>query len=161
MKRLFAAALAAATLASVSFAGAAHAQFGGGPGRVVAASPDLVPIPSRIAHGVVSVRNVGTAASAPSLVTINCHRPGQRGGCVDIPPRYEAAYTNGAYPNRLVVQVPAIQPGHVYNHTLPFWGAMAWPSGEDFQFDYVADADAANAESNEGNNTGSFVWTVP
>jgi hypothetical protein len=132
-----------------------------GPGRLVAASPDLIPIPSRIEHGVVSVRNAGTANSTPSVVTINCHRPGQRGGCVDIPAAYLAQYTNPAYPNRLVVQVPAIQAGHVYNHTLPFWAAMAWPSGQAFQFDCVADAGNSNAESNEGNNTGSHVWNVP
>jgi hypothetical protein len=132
-----------------------------GPGRLVARSPDLVPIPSRIEHGVVSVRNVGTAASSPSVVTVNCHRPGEEGGCVDIPAAYLAQYTSAMYPNRLVVNVPAIQPGHVYNHNLPFWEEMDWPSGEAFQFDYVADAGNTNGESNEGNNTGSHVWNVP
>jgi hypothetical protein len=130
------------------------------PGRLVARSPDLVPIPSRIEHGVVSVRNVGAAASQPSVVTVNCHLPRQRGGCPDIPEALIAAYENPAYPNRLVVQVPAIQPGHVYNHTLTFWDDVVWPSGS-YVFDYVADAGSSNAESNEGNNTGSHVWNVP
>jgi hypothetical protein len=132
-----------------------------GPNRLVAASPDLVPIPSRIAHGVVSVRNVGAAASAPSVVTINCHEPGEDGGCVDLPAAYLAQYTSAMYPNQLVVTVPAIQPGHVYNHNLSFWDEMDWPSGEAFQFDYVADAGNSNGESNEGNNTGSYVWNAP
>ena len=131
-----------------------------GPGALVARSPDLVPIPSRIEHGVVSVRNVGTRTSVPSVVTVNCHLPGQRGGCVDIPDRLIAPYEDPAFPNRLVVQVPAIQPGHVYNHNLSFWGSVVWPSGS-YQFDYVADASATNAESNEGNNTGSHTWVVP
>lgn len=131
-----------------------------GPGALVARSPDLVPIPSRIEHGVVSVRNAGAAASVPSVVTVNCHLPGQRGGCVDIPDRLIAPYEDPAFPNRLVVQVPAIQPGHVYNHNLSFWGSVVWPSGS-YQFDYVADASATNAESNEGNNTGSHTWVVP
>jgi hypothetical protein len=130
-----------------------------GIGRLTARAPDLTPIPSRIEHGVVSVRNVGAAASTPSVVTVNCHRPGQQGGCVDIPAAYLAQYTDAAYPNRLVVQVPAIQPGHVFNHNLAFWDEMSWPAGEQFQFDYVADAGNTNAESNEGNNTGSHVWT--
>jgi hypothetical protein len=141
--------------------GAQRVEDAQGPNRIVARSPDLIPIPSRIAHGVVSVRNAGAAASTPSVVTVNCHRPGQEGGCVDIPAAYLAQYTSAMYPNRLVVQVPAIQPGHVYNHTLPFWGEMAWPSGEAFQFDYVADAGGTNAESNEGNNTSSYVWNAP
>jgi hypothetical protein len=131
-----------------------------GPQRIVGPSPDLVPIPSRIANGVVSVRNVGVVASQPSVVTVNCHLPGQAGGCVDIPAALIAPYENPAYPNRLVVQVPAIQPGHVYNHTLTFWDDIVWPSGA-YQFDYVADAGNSNAESNEGNNTGSYLWNVP
>ena len=131
------------------------------PGRLVAASPDLIPIPSRIEHGVVSVRNAGAAASQASIVTVNCHRPGQAGGCVDIPAAYLAQYTNPAYPNRLVVQVPAIQAGHVYNHNLPFWNEMTWPSGQSFVFEYVADASNTNGESNEGNNAGSHTWNVP
>jgi hypothetical protein len=130
------------------------------PGALVARSPDLVPIPSRIEHGVVSVRNAGAAASPPSVVTVNCHLPGQEGGCPDIPPALIAAYEDPAYPNRLVVQVPAIQPGHVYNHTLTFWDDVTWPAGA-YQFDYVADAGAAVAESNEGNNTGSHTWIAP
>lgn len=131
-----------------------------GPQRIVGPSPDLVPIPSRIEHGVVSVRNAGASASAPSLVTVNCHLPGHEGGCPDIPPALIAAYENPAYPNRLVVQVPAIQPGHVHNHTLTFWDDVTWPAGS-YQFDYVADAGAVVAESNEGNNSASYTWTVP
>jgi hypothetical protein len=131
-----------------------------GPSGLVARSPDLIPIPSRIEHGVVSVRNVGAAASQPSVVTVNCHLPGEEGGCVDIPAALIAPYENPAYPNRLVVNVPAIQPGHVYNHTLTFWDDVVWPSGS-YQFDYVADAGNSNGESNEGNNTGSHTWVVP
>jgi hypothetical protein len=157
--RTLAFAVVAATVAYFGLSVAATTQAQP-TGRLVARSPDLVPIPSRIEHGVVSVRNVGAAASQPSVVTVNCHLPGQRGGCPDIPEALIAAYENPAYPNRLVVQVPAIQPGHVYNHTLTFWDDVAWPSGS-YQFDYVADAGASNAESNEGNNTGSHVWVVP
>lgn len=131
-----------------------------GPQRIVAPSPDLIPIPSRIEHGVVSVRNEGVAASQPSVVTVNCHLPGEDGGCVDIPAALIAPYEDAAYPNRLVVQVPAIQPGHVYNHTLTFWDDVTWPAGS-YVFDYVADAGGSNAESNEGNNTGSHTWIAP
>ncbi len=130
-------------------------------GRLVARTIDLQPIPSRIAHGVVSVRNTGTSASVASVITVNCHRPGQTGGCVDIPPAYIAQYTNAAYPNRLVVNVPVIQPGHVYNHTLPFFEDMAWPSGQEFIFEFAADAGATNNESNEANNAGVYNWVAP
>jgi len=173
MNRSLHAALAAISIALVT-ASAAHAQqvrsadqaptvtqAPRGPGVIVARTIDLFPIPSRIANGVVSVRNTGTSASLPTLVTVNCHRPGQNGGCVDIPAAYLPQYTDAAYPNRLVVQVPAIQPGHVYNHNLPFWAEMDWPSGEEFQFDYVVDPANTNNETNEANNTGSHVWEAP
>jgi hypothetical protein len=123
-------------------------------------APDLAPIPTRLQYGVVSVRNMGPAASVPSVVTINCNKTGRRGGCVDIPPQFAAAYTNPAFPNRIVVNVPALAPGHVHNHPLPFWAAMAWPSGA-YQFDFTADASASNAESNEGNNEGAWTKVVP
>ncbi len=130
-------------------------------GRLTARTIDLHPIPSRISHGVVSVRNIGTSASVASVITVNCHRPGQTGGCVDIPPAYIAQYTSPAYPNRLVVNVPVIQPGHVYNHNLPFWDEMDWPSGQEFIFEFAADAGATNNESNEANNNGVYNWVAP
>lgn len=58
----------------------------------------------------ISVRNAGAAASQPSVVTVNCHLPGQEGGCLDIPAALIAPCENPAYPNRLVVDLPAIQP---------------------------------------------------
>jgi len=129
-------------------------------GTASAAGADLTPIPSRLAFGVVSVRNAGDAAARPSVVTINCHKPRISGGCVDIPARFAPNYTNPAYPNKLVVNVPALPPGHVFNHTLPFWGGLAWPSGT-YHFDFVADAGGAVAETNEANNTGTYVKVVP
>lgn len=128
--------------------------------RVAANGPDLAPIPTRLQYGVVSVRNMGPLASAPSIVTIACNKTGRQGGCVDLPRRYEAQYTNPAFPNQLAVSVPALQPGHVYNHQLPFWAAMAWPSGA-YEFNFTADAGASNAESNEGNNAGVWTKVVP
>ena len=126
------------------------------------AGPDLVPIPSRLAHGVVSVRNAGDAVAGPSVVTINCHKPGMAGGCVDIPAAFAPNYTNPAYPNRLVVNVPRLLRGHVFNHTLPFWAAMVWPSGT-YNFDFVVDAGGTVPEGvvGEGNNTGTYVKIVP
>ena len=126
------------------------------------AAPDLQPIPSRLANGVVSVRNSGDAASGASVATINCHKPRLVGGCVDIPAAFAAAYTSAAYPNRLVVRVPRLRPGHVHNHRLPFWAAMLWPSGT-YDFDFVADAGGTVVEgvAGEANNTGTYSKIVP
>jgi len=142
--------VAAATL--ISIVGAANTAS--------AAAADLVPIPSRLAFGVVSVRNAGDAAAGPSVVTINCHKAGETGGCAEIPRRFAARYASPAYPNKLVVHVPALAPGHVYSHTLPFWAGLVWASGT-YDFDFVVDAGAAVAESNEANNTGTYVKVVP
>lgn len=163
---MFAAAFAAFSVFGLTTASAQtqlrpqQAQGAQGPGGLVVRSPDLTPIPSRIEHGVVSVRNVGAAASGPSLATVNCHLPGQSGGCPEIPARLAAAYENPAFPNRVTVAIPAIQPGHVHNHTLSFWNQLNWPAGT-YIFEFVVDAGATVAESNEGNNTGSHTWVVP
>jgi len=122
---------------------------------------DLRPIPSRIEHGVVSIQNAGTSVSAPAIVTVDCHLPGQSGGCGPQPPaRLMAPYEDPAYPDKVVVHIPAIQPGHVYSHSLTFWNAIVWPTGA-YQFDFATDVSNANNESNETNNTGSHVWNVP
>ncbi|MBX3429863.1 MAG: hypothetical protein KF779_09795 [Hyphomonadaceae bacterium] len=128
--------------------------------RLAARVIDLQPIPSRIEHGVVSVRNTGSAASSPSVATVNCHLPGQEGGCPELPAAAIAAYANPAYPDRLTVDIPAILPGHVYNHNLSFWDDLTWPSGS-YVFEFVVDAGAANNESNEANNIGAHTWVVP
>jgi hypothetical protein len=151
---------AALLVAAALLAAAPAAAQPRGPGGLVAASSDLQPIPSRITHGVVSVRNTGTAASGPSIATVNCHLPNRRGGCPEIPARLVGAYENPAYPNRLVVNIPAIPASHVHSHNLTFWDAMVWPSGT-YVFEFVVDAGATVGESNEGNNAGSYIWVVP
>ena len=131
-----------------------------GPNRFTASAADFIPIPSRIEHGAVSIRNAGSAAAGASVATVNCHLPGQRGGCPEIPAAYLAAYENPAYPNRLAVNIPAIPAGHVHTHYLTFWDEVTWPSGT-YIFEFVADAGSAVGETNEGNNAGSHTWVVP
>jgi len=155
MLRALTAGLIAASLTYFIGISNAHSQP-----RLTARAPDLVPIAVRIEHGVVSVRNIGSAASVPSVVTVNCHLPGRRGGCPEIPPAFAAAYSSALYPDRLVVNVPALAPGHVYNHHLAFWGVIVWPSGT-YDFEFVADAGATNAETNEANNNATDAWVVP
>jgi hypothetical protein len=128
--------------------------------KLTARAPDLYPIPSRIEHGVVAVRNGGSAASPASIVTVECNVTGRRGGCPEIPRRFLRRYEDGAYPNKLVIHVPALPVGHVHNHNLAFWGAIAWPSGS-YTFTFRADAGGTVGETNEGNNSGSHVWVVP
>lgn len=128
--------------------------------RLTARVIDLSPIPSRIQYGVVSVNNTSTANSVASVATVNCHLPGQEGGCPELPAAALAAYTNAAYPNRLVVNIPAIQAGHVHSHNLTFWEDLDWPSGS-YVFEFVVDAGGTNNESNETNNTGVYTWVVP
>ena len=66
--------LVIAAAVSVGVAAPAMAQD-----RITAAAPDLVPIASRMDHGVVAVRNVGSAAAGPSIVTLT--RWSARGSC--------------------------------------------------------------------------------
>lgn len=152
-------ALIAAALLALA-AGAASAQPARGPGGLTGAAPDLQPIPSRIEHGVVSVRNTGSAASPASIVTVECNVTGRRGGCPEIPERYLGAYENVAFPNKLAINVPAIPAGHVHNHNLAFWNVINWPSGS-YTFSFMADAGTTVGETNEGNNAQQHVWVVP
>ena len=146
-------------VSSLCLLGAASAQPAG-PGRLTARAPDLAPLSARIEHGVVAVRNVGSAASPPSIVTVECNLVGRRGGCPEIPRRFVRRYSDAAYPNKIVIHVPALPAGHVHNHNLAFWGALVWPSGS-YNFDFMADAGSAVAETNEANNAQSHVWVVP
>jgi hypothetical protein len=121
------------------------------PKGIVAKSPDLVPIASRMLQGGVSVRNAGSADSGPSVATVVCQKVGGKGGCAESPALKK--YENAAYPNALVVDVPAVKAGHVYTHTLPFWNSLKWEKGT-YQFTVTADAGKQVGETNEGNNVG-------
>jgi hypothetical protein len=125
--------------------------------QVVGASPDLVPAPNRILQGTVSVRNVGSANAGAFVITAQCQKQGAAGGggeCADHPGL--KAYANPAYPNRIVVNVPGLQKGKVFNHKLPFWNELEWDPGN-YNFVLEADAGKTVAETNEGNNFGGAV----
>jgi hypothetical protein len=122
-----------------------------GPKALAAKSPDLVPIPSRMLQGGVSVRNVGSGPAGASVATVVCQKLGG-GSCAESPALKK--YENAAYPNALVVNVPALKPKQVYTHVLPFWKGLKWNPGT-YQFTVTADAGKQVAESNEGNNVGT------
>ncbi len=124
---------------------------------LVANSADLVPIPARMKHGTVSVRNAGTATAAASIVTVVCKKKGG-GSCAESPAL--ARYANPAYPNALVVPVPKLAAGKVYNFKLPFWNGLVWAPGH-YRFTMKADAAGSVAESNEGNNKKAATVPLP
>jgi hypothetical protein len=122
-----------------------------------AAQPNLVPVLNNPMNASVGVQNTGKTAAGPSHLTINCTRFGQAdGGCPDMPGL--AAYADPAYPNRVVIEVPALEPGASFNHNLAFWAAIPWTPGT-YVFDARADAGNAVAESNEANNTTQSSYT--
>ena len=116
-----------------------------------AAAPDLVPILSAPPNGTVGVRNAGTTATGPTLLLVHCRAEGG-GKCPDIPPDQMAAYAHPAFPDQIIVRVPALQPGGRFMHHLRFWNQLCWPAGS---YQISAKADVANSEAegvNEGNN---------
>jgi len=144
---------AAAALFVISAIGApAQAQL-----TLTAQGADLVPIPSRIVHGAVSIRNAGTAPSQPGVATVVC-QPLTRSPCAESPGLAE--YTNPAFPNAAVVAIPSIPPGHVHTAYFGFWNGLSWASGN-YQFTITADAGGSTGETNEGNNVGQHVMNVP
>jgi hypothetical protein len=122
-------------------------------------APNLVPIASRMTKGTVSVRNTGSADAGAFKVTVECKNLG-RGGCVDYPKADIAPYLDGAYPNKLTVSVPGLGAGAVFNHKLPFWDSVVWPSGN-YEFTVVADVGGTVNETNEADNSGGTVMGVP
>jgi hypothetical protein len=121
------------------------------------AQPNLVPLLNTPMNGSVGVQNTGTTAAGPSHLTINCTKSGQAdGGCPDAPGM--AAYVNPAYPNRVVIDVPALEPGQSFNHNIAFWGAIPWTAGT-YIFQARADAGGVVAESNERDNAAQSSYT--
>jgi len=125
-----------------------------------AKAPNLVPIASRMQKGTISVRNTGSAAAGAFKVTVECNVMGGRGGCADPSPRQAAPYEDPAFPNKVTITVPGLAQGKVYNHKIAFWNALAWSSGN-YEFCVVADAAGVIAETNEGDNNGCTVFSVP
>ena len=120
-----------------------------------AAAPDLV-ADFNTDTGTVTVKNAGDAPAGATVVTIKCQRRtppviGGGGGCPEIPRKFLPNYTNPAFPNTLAVNVGPLAPGATFNHALPFFGGLAFPSGA-YAFTTKADAGGAVPESNEGNN---------
>jgi hypothetical protein len=120
-----------------------------------AAAPDLKADFNTVT-GTVTVKNVGTAPAGPSVVTIKCQRRtppvvGGGGGCPEIPRTFMFNYTNPAFPDSLAINVGALAPGATFNHALPFFGGLVFPSGA-YAFTTRADAGGVVAESNEANN---------
>lgn len=127
------------------------------------AQPDLRPTASLLARGVVSVRNTGNSAAPSSILTIACHRPGRDIDRIAIPSQFRASYTSADFPGRIVVEIPALAPGAVFNHALPFWAAMMWPQHTTFHFDFAVDVneDVAEGAAGEANNADTYVKIVP
>ena len=121
--------------------------------QLTAKAPDLVPVASRILNGTVSARNTGSANAGAFVITVQCQKQG-RGSCAEH--RGFAAYENPGYPNRLVISVPGLGQGQVFNHALPFWNQLAWQPGN---YNFVIEVDAGKmiGETNEGNNFGGAV----
>ena len=121
------------------------------------AQPDLVPQLNFPMNASVGVQNQGTTASGPSHLIINCTAFGQAdGGCPDAPGM--AAYVDPAFPNRAVIDVPALEPSESFNHDLTFWDSIPWVPGT-FVFDAEVDPGNEVAESNEANNTTQSSYT--
>jgi hypothetical protein len=115
------------------------------------AQPDLVPQLNFPMNATVGVQNSGTTAAGPSHLTINCTKFGQAdGGCPEAPGM--GAYVDPAFPNRAVIDVPALEPGESFSHDLSFWNAIPWTPGT-YVFDAEVDAGGDVAESDETNNT--------
>jgi hypothetical protein len=115
------------------------------------AGADLVPDASNLAtNGQAAVTNMGDQATEPSQLIITCQKTsGGMGGCAEDPGM--AAYEDAAYPNAAVVNVPALQPGEIFTHDLPFWGSLVWGAGT-YELTLTADAGGVIPEDDETNN---------
>jgi hypothetical protein len=146
MSRIVTITAATAVLLFIDLGATAQAQ-------VTAGAPDLVPVPSKILQGTVSVKNVGSADAGAFVVTVQCQKQGG-GGCAEHPGFNK--YEDPAYPNRLVVKVSGLKKGKTFNHKLPFWKDLVWAPGN-YNFLVEADPGKKVGETNEGNNIAGAV----
>lgn len=115
--------------------------------------PDLVAVLTNPMTGKIMVKNIGAGNADPSKLTLSCDRLGYTGPGPECPESPGlAAYDDAAFPDKVVVSVPALAAGTSYSHTLSFWRSLRWKKGK-YVFKAFADAGLAVSESNEGNNT--------
>ena len=118
--------------------------------------PDLVPgVPDHIS-GTVSVRNIGNGHAMASKLVLLCgvqlaDRPDEIHGCDAVLPADISAYRDPAFPGQVIVKIPPLPPGGIYQHKLTFWPAQLRNGSYGFQVH--ADHGREVIESNEGNNT--------
>ncbi|GJL81217.1 MAG: hypothetical protein DHS20C01_08510 [marine bacterium B5-7] len=122
---------------------------------VSAAQPDLVINISSLPK--IAVKNVGNAPSRTQMTTLHCQKISP-GSCAESPAM--APYVNPAYPNKVVIKVPALKPGQGYVHTLAFWPALVWRPGK-YRFTGRVDDGNNIPESNEANNVMVVIKTLP
>lgn len=118
--------------------------------------PDLVPgVPDHIS-GTVSVRNIGNGHAMASKLVLLCgvqlaDRPGEIHGCDAVLPADISAYRDPTFPGQVIVKIPPLPPGGIYQHKLTFWPAQLRNGSYGFQVH--ADHGREVIEGNEGNNT--------
>lgn len=78
-----------------------------GPISSVAGKPELVPLLHHPMDGRIRVRNVGTAPSGPSELTLDCIKlgaPVEMNSCPDLPPSMAATYFDPMFPQNATLQ---------------------------------------------------------
>lgn len=120
--------------------------------------PDLVPSLTNPMTGKIVVKNIGNAAAGKTKLTLSCDKLPGHGRCPD-PANPTPDYDDPAFPNHVVVKVPALAPGSSYTHTLSFWSQLPWQPGR-YKFVATADAAGAEAERNETNNAATSFLKV-
>ncbi len=118
-----------------------------------AGRPDLIPVLKRPMSGIIKVKNIGSGPAGPSKLALDCRRRGylgRGGGCPES--RGLDAYNDPAFPDKVVVKVPALRAGQTYTHYLRFWRSLRWMRGQTYLFKAKADAGNVITESNETNN---------
>lgn len=110
--------------------------------------PDLVPSLTHPMSGKIVVKNIGNAPAGKTKLTLSCDKLPGNGRC---PEPATTDYDDPAFPNHVVVRVPALAPGSSYVHNLSFWPLLHWSPGR-YKFVATADATGAETERNETNN---------
>jgi hypothetical protein len=128
-----------------------------GIGGAALAEPDLT-VTFGATSGTVRVKNVGDSDSGKAVAVINC--AGLNGAtCPDPAPADAAPYLDAAYPNMIVVDIPALSPGKQHNHVLSFFGGLNFGPGS-YNFAVCVLAEGAWDEENFKNNCVKVKKTV-
>jgi len=133
------------------------------PQQTTKAGPTLIPLLHNPMNDEIRVRNLGTTASSPAKLTLDCEKVEANsvlGGCPDLPPSVAATYFDPLFPKHATIQIPVLAAGATFTHKLSFWNQLDWQKGA-YKFTAAIRSSHSSQESITKNKVAVSTLRVP